>query len=389
MKKGMVFGAGSIGRGLVGQIFAQSGMEVTFVDVDDALVDLLRERQSYPLTSISNEGEETVEIAGVNAIHGGDLERITERLRDVDVIATAVGAGNLPQIAYTIACGLSRRFATGNDVPVDILLCENLMHAPEVFRRYMDRQGLLSESQFLKIGLVDTSIGRMVPLATEEMRKEDPLRVYAEPYCKLQIDSEGVRGNAAQLSNVEAFSPFRYQKERKLYIHNLGHSVASYWGAFYRLEYIWQCMEHTEIKKRTMDAMLCSARAIAQKYEVDREEVVSYADDLLARFYNKPLMDTVLRGCRDPLRKLAPEDRFIGAIKNCQSQNVGCESILEATAAVLCYGNDSDAGAQELCEAIRSQGVSGFLGTYCELDAETAKKCSALYQKLRSSSSIV
>ena len=41
MPSSVVFGAGNIGRGFIGQLFSESGYEVIFVDVDEPLIDLL------------------------------------------------------------------------------------------------------------------------------------------------------------------------------------------------------------------------------------------------------------------------------------------------------------------------------------------------------------
>ena len=46
-KKLLLFGAGKVGRSLIGQLFSSSGYEVVFVDVDDTLVKALNEKRSY------------------------------------------------------------------------------------------------------------------------------------------------------------------------------------------------------------------------------------------------------------------------------------------------------------------------------------------------------
>jgi len=380
MKKGLIFGAGSIGRGLLGQIFAQSGLDVVFVDVDSRIVDLLNKRRSYTVRAISNEKEESIEISGIRALNGTNKKEVIVELSKADVIATAVGVENIPHIAEVIAHGLKRRFESDCNTPVDILICENLMNAPQVFRNFVDKQNLLTQDQLRQVGFVDTSIGRMVPLPTKKTNKEDPLRIYAEFYCKLQVNKDDIKGCTEKLDAVESFSPFEYYKERKLFVHNLGHSVASYWGALYKLEYIWQCMEHAEIKTITQDAMHVSAKAIARKYTVDDADLINHVDDLMSRFYNKPLNDTVARGCRAPLRKLAPEDRFIGAVRNCAGQTIAYDCLLESIAAALLYEDSQDSGAVAMQNMIKEQGVIGFLESYCRLSPQESAKCYLKYK---------
>lgn len=41
MKKAVMYGAGNIGRGFIGQLFSESGYEVVFIDVNTEIVDKL------------------------------------------------------------------------------------------------------------------------------------------------------------------------------------------------------------------------------------------------------------------------------------------------------------------------------------------------------------
>ena len=39
MKKAVIYGAGNIGRGFIGQLFSMSGYEISFIDVNAAVID--------------------------------------------------------------------------------------------------------------------------------------------------------------------------------------------------------------------------------------------------------------------------------------------------------------------------------------------------------------
>ena len=52
------------------------------------------------------------------------------------------------------------------------------------------------------------------------------------------------------------------------------------------------------------------------------EGYAAFADDLLSRMVNPHLRDTVERVGRDPARKLAWDDRLIGAMRLCRSRGV-------------------------------------------------------------------
>ena len=63
-KSAVIFGGGNIGRGFIGQLFCESGYEVTFVDVDAELMASMNEKHSYHLQTVSNEGVKDLAAVG-------------------------------------------------------------------------------------------------------------------------------------------------------------------------------------------------------------------------------------------------------------------------------------------------------------------------------------
>ena len=62
MKQAIIFGAGNIGRGFMGQLFSESGYFVTFADVDRTLLEALNAKRSYVIRLVTNERTEVVEV---------------------------------------------------------------------------------------------------------------------------------------------------------------------------------------------------------------------------------------------------------------------------------------------------------------------------------------
>ena len=54
--KAVMYGAGNIGRGFIGQKFYLSGYETVFIDVNMAVVDAINAAGEYPVT-VSGDGE--------------------------------------------------------------------------------------------------------------------------------------------------------------------------------------------------------------------------------------------------------------------------------------------------------------------------------------------
>ena len=61
MRKAIVFGAGNIGRGFIGQLFAESGYETTFVDIDRVLLDTLNADRAYTIQLVDNQGTQSLQ----------------------------------------------------------------------------------------------------------------------------------------------------------------------------------------------------------------------------------------------------------------------------------------------------------------------------------------
>ena len=102
----------------------------------------------------------------------------------------------------------------------------------------------------------------------------------------------------------------------KLFIHNLGHATAAYLGHLQGKAFIWECVEVPVIRTQTREAMWTAAQALIRRYpsEFDQNNLAEHIEDLLRRFANRALGDTVFRVGRDLQRKLTPDDRLIGAL---------------------------------------------------------------------------
>jgi len=124
-KKAIMYGAGNIGRGFIGQLFSKSGYEVCFIDVNETVVDELSRRGEYPVRVLFTDKKYKDEIVqNVRAINGRDTEAVVEEITKTDIMATAVGVNVLPYISDLLAAGLSRRFESDGK-PLDIIICEN------------------------------------------------------------------------------------------------------------------------------------------------------------------------------------------------------------------------------------------------------------------------
>ena len=309
-----MYGGGNIGRGFIGALMSGAGYEVTFIDVAEGVVRELQERRCYPLRFVSNDGHEDLWVRNVTAVNGNDTEAAAEAIASCDIMATAVGARILKFIVPNIVEGLRKRWAAGGG-PLNIIICENLNDANKIVEGML-KERLTPEEQLTfdrSVGLVEASIGRMVPVQTDEMKDGEPLRVCVEKYGFLPVDKAAFKGEIPEIPGMVPFEPFDFFVKRKLFVHNMGHATTAYLGGLKGVDYIYQAIDDPEIRIVAQNAMLESALALSRHYHVGLPELQLHITDLLERFTNAALKDTCARVGGDPARKLSPADRLIGS----------------------------------------------------------------------------
>jgi len=332
-KNAVIIGAGNIGRGFIGQIFSEAGYRTCFVDVSEPIVNALNERGEYPLEIVRTGGSQRRSIGNVWAVNGNDREKAARVIADCDICVTCVGAKAIQFIIPNLAAGIRLRYReTGR--PFNLLICENLMDADRYIHSMLEPE--LTAEELANTGLVETSVGRMVPIPDPELIRVDPLLVRAEEYPVLPCDRDAFVGEVPQIRNVLPVSPFRFIIERKLYIHNMGHAICAYFGMYKGYEYISQAIADPEIRIIVREAMTESAVALAKRFAMPFDELILHTDDLIRRFGNTALGDTCARVGADVPRKLAAADRLTGASLSVLEAGGHPVYIAAGAAAALC-----------------------------------------------------
>jgi mannitol-1-phosphate 5-dehydrogenase len=371
MKEAVIWGAGNIGRGFLGQLYSESGYRVTFSDLDQPLLDAINRRGEYTIRLVTNTRTDEVAVGPARGINAGDLEQVAEAVSRAEIGATAVGAGALKYVAPAVAAGIQRRMARGVTDPLNLIICENLKGAAAIFREMVQAALPADCHEYMqaRIGFVDTVIARMVPAPTPEMRAQDPSLIVVEPYKELPVDRRGFIGEPPSVVGMIPFAPFSFFTERKLYIHNAGHSVLAYLGYLKGYEYGYQALADEDIYFQARGAMEESARALHRKYNPPAGSLPENIDDLLQRFGNVALGDTILRLGRDPLRKLGRTDRLIGAALNALAEGVMPTNLVTGIVAGLRFSHPGDPVAQALQTKLHTYGLGRTLNEVCELPA--------------------
>lgn len=367
--KAVIFGAGNIGRGFIGPLFAESGFEVTFIDVSKAVVEKLNTDHKYPLKIVSNDGSREIMVENVSAVDGNDFDAAEAAIAECDISATCVGAGAIKYILPNFIRGLRRRLATTGK-PLDLLICENLMDADKYVHSLLEPE--LTPEEMTMVGLIETSVGRMVPAPDPTANADNPLRVAVEEYGVLPVDRDAFKGTVPPVKNMVAHSPFRFYIERKLYLHNMGHAVCAYLGSYSGHEKICTAISDPTIRVIVTAAMTESAVALAEKYGTSVAPIMEHAADLIRRFANVALGDGCARVGADIPRKLAPSDRLTGGAMNVISTG--------ATPVFICVGAAA-ALYKYMKDAELDMSSASAMAEYAKLAGEPAVTLAPMVEK--------
>lgn len=363
------FGAGNIGRGFMGHLFCAAGREVVFVEVEPSLVEALNRERRYPLRLVGPDRFETLAIGPVRAVDARDPEAVAGALASAEFACTAVGVGILPRLAPALAAGLERR-ARRSEAPLNVLLCENQLRCADLLRGLVEKELPPGQEQLLqRLGLVETVVARMVPVVPAAERAANPLLVIAEDYQRLPVDRRGVVDLLPAIEGIEPVDDLFPFSEQKLFVHNLGHAAAAYLGYRHGHSLVHQALADPAVAAVVEGVMAETGEALSRKHGFARDEMRAYRADLLRRFRNAALGDTVARVGRDPLRKLGPQDRLTGGLLLCLDQGVEPRHVLTALAAALAYDEPADPAAVALQARLAAEGLDAVLAGVCGMPA--------------------
>jgi len=198
------------------------------------------------------------------------------------------------------------------------------------------------------VGLVETSIGKMVPIIPLAELEKDPMVVFAEPYNLLILDRKGFKSPIPEIKGLAPKNNIKAWVDRKAFIHNLGHATSAYFGHFLHPEavYMYEVLDDSEVFQFTRSVMLQSADILRAAYpeEFTASELENHIDDLIYRFRNKALRDTIFRVGQDLVRKLGIDDRFMGSIHLAIEYRMPFDLILRAMSFGLFFRAKDEAG---------------------------------------------
>ena len=355
MKKILIFGAGKIGRSFIGQLFGRAGYETVFVDIDKDIIGLLNRYRNYRVVIKGGNGE-IYRIENVRGVHFDERIKVVEEIISSDLIALSVGQQGLIAVIPLLAEGISRRKVKHPGQPVDIIIAENIIDGDKFLREHLLHCLGQSFPVDSYVGLVETSIGKMVPIMTADDLAEDPLQVFAEPYNTLILAGQSFKNPVPAVPGLAPKDNMKAWVDRKLFIHNLGHAACAYFGYLKHpaKQFMYEVLSDREIHDQTYHVMHESSQILLKKYpgEFTEAQLEDHITDLISRFQNQALRDTIFRvGC-DLKRKLGQDDRLVHPLREALKAGIPSEKILYALVCGFFFRAKDESGSYHPADAI-------------------------------------
>ncbi len=380
MKKAVLIGAGQFGRGVIAMLLEQSGFHVVLADINEEVIRDINTRGEYIIRRIDDR-DESVTVRNISAISSLSPE-LVEECASCELICTCTGLSVLGKVAPAIAKSISRRRENGFTGTANVLACENAIGGTTVLKNLVLGYLTEKEKEYLKnhIGFPDCAIDGIIPPRRDAL----PADVTAEKYYEWDALKSGFRGELPEIKGLHIVDDLSRYLERKLFTLNGPNAVTGCFG--YRKGYktVQESLADEEIYSVVWQMMEEAGEMLVKRHGFTKQEMLEYRSFIMKRFLNPHIIDTCVRVAREPIRKLAANDRIVAAMNYANDFGIATPAYIRGIAEVLTYDNPDDVQSAEMQKLIASLGIRKTLEQLSGIpsDSKTAAAIEAEYRKI-------
>lgn len=372
-KNALVFGAGRIGRGFVGQLLFRSGYSMTFVDAARPLVEQLNTSKSYPVTVLGSPPR-TESVTGFDAVCLEDRSQVVEAVSRHNLFFTAVGGANLGKVGELLAEGLARRLARGKRSEANVILCENWKDPALDLRQAIDRHA--ADEAFrawgaTNLGLAESQVLRPCFDADPARENDQPLALFAQDWWTLPCDGAAIRGVPPRIEGVEFKSNFQHELIRKVYTYNCMNAVFAYLGHLRGHALLNEAAVDPLVREVALAAWDESSHGLMAEYGFTPREQEEMKGQALRKYEDTRCPDPIERNARDSRRKLMLQDRLLGPAVLALKHGRVPAALALGVAAALHYDGSRDEGTLQVQKLLRQSGLRTTVEKYCGVPADS------------------
>ena len=385
MNNVIILGAGRIGRGFLARLLHEDGREPVFFAATDATVQRLHGK-TYEIHVLGAEEKNVLETE-VQAFSVKDTEALASQWARTELIFTACGGKNLEALGGELAKAFQLLRSMGKAHVSNIVTCEN-WKAPEKVLKEAICGHLTQEERadFERLtGVTESAVMCSGTGASEPSALHYPMDTWVEDVLYLPVNAKGMKGELPQLSCIEFLPDFGSLLRQKLYTRNTSIATIGYLGRLKGLTYVAEAAADPEIAPILDELYREVSEILVQSLGIDREKQRVFAKRADAKNRNPLIIDPLTRIGRDPIRKLSPEDRLIGPLREGAALGLSTDAIALGCAAALYYEDPEDEAACRLAELRREKGTDYILKEICGLDpeGEEAKRIRRAQERLK------
>ena len=317
MIKVLVFGAGAIGRGYVPWILPADSHRIDYVEKSPRICEDLRNSGSF-VTYMTEGGQYIEKRVAINTIYSN--KDITNRIVDTyDYVVTCVGPRQFLELTDLFL-----------NTSAPVVCFEN-------DRDLVGKMKLATGRNNIYFGIPDVISSNT---AGDSHLEHEPFSLITESGpCFVEAGAQSLGGHIQYVPEREIVK----QWTAKLYIHNTPHCIAAYLGSLVESKFLHEAMKNPAINAIVRGAANEMKETCVKKLGIDDDFSNYYLEKEIARFENELLFDPISRIAREPFRKLALDNRLIGAAALAIGAGVPVDNIVTGIIAAFHYDNPEDA----------------------------------------------
>lgn len=348
-----IFGAGAIGRGFIAPLFLSKDYEIDFIDSNEKLVKELNLKKKYIL-GVTSEEKYIFKTITFNKAY---CNKENINIKKYDIVFSCVG----PDQCFANVDYYKRAKI--------LISCENDIETVPKLKK-------LTSNKNIYFGIPDVITSNTAP---KKILDRDKLSIISEQGI-LVIEKNKIKfPKTIQIVSKEKLDSHWICK---MHIHNAPHAIAAYLGYLKKYKFIHEAMNNKKINKIVVGAIKEITEGIISCKLVDKQFANFYMKKEIRRFSNKLLYDPISRVARDPLRKLAHDNRLIKAIHIALFNKTLPKNCAIGIKAALQYFNKNDEQSKHLKVMIDNFGEKYVLKKICGLQNNEPLVNFCLNQKL-------
>lgn len=353
------FGAGNIGKGLIGYVLSLNQANLCFVDVDANTVNQLNRDKRYTIKVLEDKPED-ITINSVSAtLCQPNSASLFDAVIHADLITTSVGVNNLAKIAGILVQAIQARAEAGKPA-IEIIANENAINASSILEAEIRQQ--LAPAEFARLKTQCYFVNSAIDRQSLSIEEQGHLMTAVEPFYEWVVEKRHIVNPAIlKLKGITFVEDLLPYIEKKLYIVNLGHCATAYLGYVAQKPTILDTLNIPAFHAFVVKVMQQSAQYLVKQYQFNPTELSDYIENTLRRFSNPHLQDTVTRVGRSPIRKLGPNERITGPMQALYQHQLPYHHLVTVMALALHFRDPSDEQAEQLQQDIQQSGLQETL----------------------------